>query len=207
MLHIKGIKNLDEIKGLFAIEAKGAETILNVCERFFISTVTRRFNTLKKQGYYPSDILKVLLYLPFLGVGSIRGLYQSGCAYISEAEKDVYYRLKNNSEVVWRTLLFAFAKRFRKVTEQKGSADTAENGATKCLIVDDTTYHKTGMKLEFIGKVYDPIHKHWVLGFKSLVLAYWDGKSLIPLDFSLHQMRIPANPATHSGINLPPEIP
>ena len=99
MLHIKGIKNLDEIKELFTVEAKGSETILNVCERFFISTVTRRFDTLKKQGYYPSDILKVLLYLPFLGVATIRGLYQSGCAHISEAEKDVYYRLKNNSEV------------------------------------------------------------------------------------------------------------
>ena len=189
MLHIKGIKNLDEIKELFTVEAKGSETILNVCERFFISTVTRRFDTLKKQGYYPSDILKVLLYLPFLGVATIRGLYQSGCAHISEAEKDVYYRLKNNSEVGWRTLLFAFAKRFRKVAEQRGSTDTADSGTTKCLIVDDTTYPKTGMKLEFIGKVYDHIYKHWVLGFKSLVLAYWDGKSLIPLDFSLHHER------------------
>ena len=66
MLHIKGIKNLDEIKALFTVEAKGAETILDVCERFFISTVTRRFDSVKKQGYYPSDILKVLLYLPFL---------------------------------------------------------------------------------------------------------------------------------------------
>ena len=189
MLHIKGIKNLDEIKALFTIEAKGAETILDVCERFLISTVTRRFDLLKKQGYYPSDILKVLLYLPFLGVASIRGLYQSGCAHLSEADKDVYYRLKNNSEIDWRTLLFAFAKRFRKLTEQKGAADVAESEATKCIIVDDTTYPKTGMKLEFIGKVYDHIYKHWVLGFKSLALAYWDGKSILPLDFSLHNER------------------
>ena len=186
MLHIKGIKNLDEIKALFTVEAKGAETILDVCERFFISTVTRRFDTLKKQGYYPSDILKVLLYLPFLGVATIRGLYQSGCAHTSEAEKDVYYRLKNNSEVDWRTLLFAFAKRFRKLTEQRGSDDTAESETTRCLIVDDTTYSKTGMRLEFIGKVYDHVYKRWILGFKSLVLAYWDGKSILPLDFSLH---------------------
>ena len=49
MLHMQGIKNLDEIKELFAVETKGAETILDVCERFFISTVTRRFDTLKRQ--------------------------------------------------------------------------------------------------------------------------------------------------------------
>ena len=97
--------------------------------------MTRRFDLLKKQGYYPSDILKVLLYLPFLGVASIRGLYQSGCAHLSEADKDVYYRLKNNSEIDWRTLLFAFAKRFRKLTEQKGAADVAKSETTKCMFV------------------------------------------------------------------------
>ena len=186
MLHIEGIKNLDEIKTLFTTEAKGAETILDVCERFFISTVTRRFDSLKKQGFYPSEILKVLLYLPFLGVATIRGLYHSGCAHISEADKDVYYRLKNNSAVDWRTLLLAFSKRFRKLAEQEGSTDN-ENEVTRCFIVDDTTYPKTGMKLEFIGKVYDHTYKRWVLGFKSLALAYWDGKSILPLDFSLHR--------------------
>lgn len=185
MLHIEGIKNLDEIKALFSVDAKGAETMLDVCERFFISTVTRRFDSLKRRGYYPSDILKVLLYLPFLGVATVRGLYKSGCAHISEAEKDVYYRLKNNSEIHWRTLLFAFAKRFRKLTEQKGEPDP-EAEASKCLIVDDTTCPKTGMRLEFIGKVFDHVYRRWVLGFKALTLAYWDGKSILPLDFSLH---------------------
>jgi len=186
MLHIKGIKNLDEIKPLFAVEAKGAETILDVCERFFISKVTRRLDSLKKQGFYPSDVLRVLLYLPFLGVATIRGLYKSGCAHISEADKDVYYRLKNNSSVDWRSLLLAFSKRFRKLAEQEGSCDD-ENQTSKCFIVDDTTYTKTGMKLEFIGKVHDHVYKRWVLGFKSLALAYWDGKSILPLDFSLHR--------------------
>ncbi len=186
MLHIEGIKNLNEIKTLFTVEAKGAETILDVCERFFISTVTRRFDSLKRQGFCPSEILKVLLYLPFLGVATIRGLYHSGCAHISAADKDVYYRLKNNSAIDWRTLLFAFSKRFRKLAEQEGSTDN-EDGATKCFIVDDTTYPKTGMKLEFIGKVYDHTYKRWVLGFKALALAYWDGKSILPLDFSLHR--------------------
>lgn len=185
MLHIKGIKNLDEIKELFAIEAKGAEKILDVFERVFMSIRTRQFDALKKRGYLPSDIFKVLFYLPFLGVATVRGLYQSGCAHISEAEKDVYYRLKNNPQIDWRTLLLAFAKRFRKLTEQKEESDS-DTELIRCLDVDDSTCPKRGMKIEFIGKVFDHIYRHWVLGFKALALAYWDGKSLIPLDFSMH---------------------
>ncbi|MFQ5753905.1 MAG: transposase [bacterium] len=183
MLHIKGIKNLGEIKGLFAIEAKGAETILDVFERFFISSVTRHCDSVKNKGYYASDVLQVLLYLPFLGVATIRGLFKSGCAHITDAEKDVYYRLKNNSAINWRTMHFSFARRFRKITEQQGEANPE---ASKCFIVDDSDNEKTGMKIEFIGKVYDHVHHRWILGFKSLLLAYWDGKSILPLDFSLH---------------------
>jgi hypothetical protein len=133
----------------------------------------------------PSDVLKVLLYLPFLGVATVRGLYQSGFAHISEAEKDVYYRLKNNSWIDWRRLLFAFAKRFRKLTEQKGESDSNPE-PTRCFDVDDSTCPKRGKKIEFIGKVFDHTYRQWVLGFKALALAYWDGKSLVPLDFSLH---------------------
>ncbi|NIV98647.1 transposase [Candidatus Saccharibacteria bacterium] len=185
MLHIKGIKHLDEIKELFTVEAKGAETILDVFERMFKSIRIHQFDALKRCGYLPSDILKVLLYLPFLGVATIRGLYHSGCANITEAEKDVYYRLKNNPWIHWRNLLFAFAKRFRKLSEQKGDRDL-DTEQIRCLIIDDSTCPKRGRKLEFIGKVFDHVYRHWVLGFKALALAYWDGKSLVPLDFSLH---------------------
>lgn len=185
MLHIKGINNLGEIKELFAIEAKGAEKILDVFERVFTSIRTCQFDALKKRGYLPSDILKVLLYLPFLGVSTVRGLYQSGCAHLSEAEKNVYYRLKNNSWIDWRSLLLAFAKRFRKLTEQKGESDS-NTKLIRCFDVDDSTCPKRGMKIEFIGKVFDHTYRQWLLGFKALALAYWDGKSLVPLDFSLH---------------------
>lgn len=183
MLHIEGIKNLDEIKGLFDVEAKGAETMIDVFGRLFISTRTHQFDSLKKRGYLPSDILKVLLYLPFLGVSTVGGLFKSGCAHITEAQKDVYYRLKNNSRIHWRSLLFAFAKRFRKLTEQGGTPEPEE---ITCLIVDDSTCPKKGRRLEFIGKVFDHVYRRWVIGFKALAIAYWDGKSLLPLDFSKH---------------------
>jgi hypothetical protein len=54
------------------------------------------------------------------------------------------------------------------------------------LIVDDTVIPKVGRRIEFIGKVFEQVIKRWVLGFKLLVLACWDGNSLIPLGFSYH---------------------
>jgi hypothetical protein len=52
--------------------------------------------------------------------------------------------------------------------------------------VDDTVIPKVGRRIEFIGKVFDHVIKRGMLGFKLLVLAFWDGNNLISLDFSFH---------------------
>jgi hypothetical protein len=43
--------------------------------------------------------------------------------------------------------------------------------------------------MEKIGKVYDHVSNNFVLGFKMLCCCFWDGKSLNPIDFSLHSER------------------
>jgi len=55
------------------------------------------------------------------------------------------------------------------------------------LIFDDTTVEKSGKKMEFLGRVWDHVKQRSILGFKILVMLYWDGKSSIPLDFSIHR--------------------
>jgi len=76
-----------------------------------------------------------------------------------------------------------FAKRFKKIAERHAEV-TAETPT--CLIIDDTVITKCGRTIEFIGKVFDHVIKRQLLGFKLLLLAYWDGSSLMPLDFSYH---------------------
>lgn len=183
MLNIHDPKSISELKALFSVGAKGSETLIDVCCRFFTKNITRQLACIKSKGFKASEVILVLLHLPFLGVATVRGLFKSGCARLSEAEKDVYYRLKNNPEINWRSLLMSFAKRFRKLASENGEAS---EGEIKCLIVDDSTYPKTGRKLEFIGKVFDHVSRRYILGFKSLVLGFWDGASFNPLDFSLH---------------------
>ena len=53
-------------------------------------------------------------------------------------------------------------------------------------IFDDTTLEKTGYGIEQISRVFDHVQGKCVLGFKLLVCAFFDGKSTIPIDMSLH---------------------
>lgn len=53
--------------------------------------------------------------------------------------------------------------------------------------MDDTTLEKTGHHFEGLSRVYDHTSGKHVLGYKMLTLSYFDGKSTIPLDCSLHR--------------------
>jgi hypothetical protein len=150
---------------------------------FFDVHIKRQLKAIKKRGYEGQDILLELLLLPFRSISSIRALVLSGVSRITDAEKDVYYRFKNRSDINWRKLLLTSAKRFKKLVEQKGDCG---NEQVSCFIADDTTIEKSGKHIEFIGKVHSHVKQATILGFKMLQLGYWDGKSFIPLDFSLH---------------------
>ena len=43
------------------------------------------------------------------------------------------------------------------------------------------------MSIEGISRVFDHVRHKCVLGFKELILAYFDGRTTIPVDFSLHR--------------------
>lgn len=55
-----------------------------------------------------------------------------------------------------------------------------------CFILDDTDLPKKGKAIELIGRIYSHVSGSYQLGFKSMNLAYWSGKHLLHLDFSLH---------------------
>ena len=183
MLNIENISNIDEIKSFFNHSEKAANIILDLSQKFFIPKISKQLDSKKTRGYSGSSLIMFLIYLPFLGVATVAGLFKSGHANLSESQKDSYYRIKNNPLINWRRILFCFGKQFKKITIENGETDTQ---SVKCFIADDTDAPKTGRKMEFIGKIYSHVSNTWILGFKLLTLGYWDGKSFIPLDFSLH---------------------
>ena len=54
------------------------------------------------------------------------------------------------------------------------------------LIADDTDLPKTGFQMESIGKIFSHVHQKCILGYKSLMLCWSDGRTQFMLDFSLH---------------------
>jgi hypothetical protein len=169
MLQDKYIKNLNEIKDFFTQGEKVSETILDFYQNFFNTSFTREINSIKKRGYQGKDIFLELLLIPFFLVSSIRALILSGIDKITDAEKDVYYRFKKRPDIDWRKLHRNVAKRFIKLSKQRGESSP---GAIKCFIADDTILEKSGKKIEYIGKVYDHVSHRMVLGFKMLTLVF-----------------------------------
>ena len=100
-----------------------------------------------------------------------------------EARKDTFYRLKNNPSICWRLVLWLFATKFRKTAEEYGE----KTDSVKCIVFDDTLLAKTGRCIEKVSRVWDHVTGRFILGFKMLLMGYWDGTSFIPVDFSLHR--------------------
>ena len=77
----------------------------------------------------------------------------------------------------------AVAKQFQKlINTEKELHDKS------AFILDDTVEAKTGRRMEQISFIHDHVagRKASKMGFKNLTLGFYDGKSFLPLDFSLH---------------------
>jgi len=184
MLQTKDIESVEELKKYFSSSTKMVDHLTSLLSFFEFKRVYNVLNTFKKRGYSINDIFPLLLILPFLKHASIHALLKSRSKDLCCAKKDAYYRFKNLEIIPWRRLLLNFVKRFNFIVEKKGEAETQ---AKRCLIIDDSLLHKTGKSIEFVGKLWDHVDHGYKLGLRLLLLCYYDGKSNLPLDFSLHR--------------------
>ncbi len=190
MLQNRIFNNLSELQDFFKTNSTAANKIIEAFQGFRICKALNSINKHKQKGFEALDTIYVLLLLPFIMADTVNSMLKSSLKFISNMEKDVFYRLKNNPEINWRGLLYSIAKRSQKIV-QENSIEPDELPKNiifqvQCIIFDDTVTRKTGYKIEGIGKVFDHVFQQYTLGFKMLCCCFWDGKSLNPLDFSLH---------------------
>lgn len=183
MLQCKGINKISELKNGFTHSWLEPNFILSSLKSFSFSGICKCLSGVKMRGYGLEIIFTTLISLPFIGESTVNTMVNKSIRYFSQARKDVFYRLKNNADVCWRLILWMFANKFVKIVQAKGE----ENGQLKCMVFDDTVLSKTGKAIEQISRVWDHVSQKAVLGFKLLVMGYWDGTSIIPVDFSLHR--------------------
>ncbi|MBA7557273.1 hypothetical protein ES705_50019 [subsurface metagenome] len=142
------------------------------------------FNSIKRCGVDVSEILMGLVLMPFYQVSSVASLVKNGFDdSLSGCGKDVYYDLKNNEKINWRSLLWLVALRFKKISSSLNSY--VEKVKLRAFIADDSLLAKTGEKTEFISHVHDHVSGNFMLGYKLLVLGYWDSDSFYLVQYTI----------------------
>lgn len=173
---------LSELEIVLCNDEKTNEGILHFFSAFRISRFLGSFNILKSKGYNVSILLLSLLIFR-LRSESINRMQNRAKNFLENIDDNTFYRLMNNQWMDWRKLLLGFAKQFAVHVKTKGDPATG----TTCFVLDDTDIEKTGKTVEFIGRVFNHVTRLHSLGFKMLLLGFWDGKTLIATDFSLHR--------------------
>lgn len=183
MLLDKDTNKISELKSDFTHRYLEPDFIFSLLKCFSFSSLCKSLGTIKIKGYSFQAIFSILVTLPFLGQRSVHGLLKSPFKEYIEMKKDTFYRLKNKCSIDWREVLRLFALKFVKATGVQG----VKVNSPKCLIIDDSVLPKTGRFIEKVSRLWDHVSHSYILGYKFLALAYWDGTSCIPVDFSIHR--------------------
>jgi hypothetical protein len=176
------IANLSELENVLCNDDKTNEGILQFFSAFSIGRFLGSFNAIKSKGFNVSVLLLSLLIFRLRGQ-SIHLMQNRGKNVLKHIDDNTFYRLMNNQLMDWRKLLLGFAKQFAGHAKAKGDYVSG----TTCFVLDDTDLEKTGKTIEFVSRVFNHVTKLYPLGFKMLLLGFWDGKTLISTDFSLHR--------------------
>lgn len=176
------IIQLKELEDVLCLDEKINEGILHFFSAFKIEKLLGTFGAFKSKCYSVSELLLSLLVIR-LRSQSINRMQNRGNNYLDKIDDNTFYRLMNNVRMDWRKLLISFAKQFALHVKANGDPSLRPT----CYVLDDTDIEKSGKTIEFVGRIFSHVTKLYPLGYKMLLLAFWDGKSLIATDFSLHR--------------------
>ncbi|MEI7501587.1 MAG: transposase [Bacteroidota bacterium] len=176
------LNKLSELEDVLCNIENTNKGVLGFLNNFKISQLLRPFNDVKSKGFEVGTLIIALCLYRIKGC-SIWAMQRLGGNIFFEGDENSIYRLMNNPRMKWRKLLMSFARQFVSLTQKNGEAQNE----IKCFVLDDTDLEKTGKTIEFIGRIFSHVTHRYIFGFKLLVLCFWDGKSLITADFSLHR--------------------
>ena len=174
------VSNLSELTDILVDKNKLDNGVLNFVSRFKVGSLLRSFSALKEQGYPLRIIITNLIFIR-LGGMNINSEMKTGNSIIDD---NTFYRTLNDSRIDWRKMLLSFALQFTRIVKKETQM---EENLTRCFVVDDSLLEKSGKTIEGISRVSNHVKGGYTFGFKLLLLGFFDGKMLIPADFSLHR--------------------
>ena len=177
------LDNLSEISKLLSVKSKMSSDILSLFSKFGLGRLLCRLSLEKHDGISAVQLILSLCLFRINGE-TIHSIYKKNFYHLLTTGKNCYYRMMVRQTMNWRRLLSYTVLRFECILRKNGIQTESENS---CIIFDDTTLEKTGRKLEHITKVFDHVRMNYVLGYKLLLCLFFDGKSSLPFDFSIHE--------------------
>ncbi len=184
MLQNKSTKVFSEINSFFTSTEKGIFRIMELYKLLNLQRLQLGQKEMPRHNYRKSDLLLGLLLFP---IYSIPNVYSYSSHYLRktfEAQKNTFYRFKNDCRINWRSVVSKCNKALFAQIERSSSV---QQGAARCLIIDDTDFEKSTYKTEHISKIWSHVKHSRLFGYKGLFIGLWDGKSFFLLDFSLHK--------------------
>ena len=177
------IVNLNELTKVLSVKEQAQEQLLVVMKALGIGKIVRNLKFEKAQGYTLTSLFISLLIMRLWGktIASATSNHFHGLCAVS---KNTLYRALLNARIDWRMLLTKITLRFHAILREH-QVNTDEHDT--CAILDDTTFQKSGIRIEGVSKVFDHVTHNFIYGMKCLTLALSDGKSCYPIDFSLHR--------------------
>ena len=177
------IGNLSELTKVLSVKEQAQEQLLVVMKALGIGKIVRNLKFEKAQGYTLTSLFISLLIMRLWGktIASATSNHFHGLCAVS---KNTLYRALLNARIDWRMLLTKITLRFHAILREH-QVNTDEHDT--CAILDDTTFQKSGIRIEGVSKVFDHVTHSFIYGMKCLTLALSDGKSCYPIDFSLHR--------------------
>jgi len=179
----KNTKSFSEIDSYCQDPSLLLNTFGHLLGQFDLRYINKLFSGAKKRGIAASKIFQTLFVLRFLDFSNVGQLMRSGVSKELSHKKDVFYGFLNNPNIPWRRITLLFFKQAYALVTKKTDGGI---GGPVFLVLDDTLLGKTGRRMEFIGKVFDHCTHTYQLGMKLLTLGLCDGKSFLPMDFSVH---------------------
>ena len=179
----KYTKYLHELKPLLEKDDNKSFNLYKVYDLFKSKRIDNLFSGIKSKGQSFSSIFYYFLEMNILHFSVNQ--FSARNTSSDSGKKDTFYRMKNQSGIDWRKVVYLLANRFIYLLKTN-ETEHEQGDSLRCFIADDTTLPKRGKAIEGIGKVFDHSDHGYKLGFKGLFLTLWEGKSLLPLDFSLH---------------------
>ena len=177
------LNKIGELTKILSVKSETCDSIMHFMACFGIGRILSKHSLDKMRGRDMAE--QILAMMVFRILGETIGFMSKTKFYgILEVGKNCFYRLLARPEMDWRILLLSMARRFQNIVRKEKAEET---DAPKCYIIDDTTVSKTGLHFEGLSRVFDHVLGKCVLGYKLLILAFFDGRSTYTVDMSIHR--------------------